>query len=327
MKFRHWQHGFTKVIAVTKVTRPLATNLGDVVPLQASSASVVTQATLVDSQHYLDKRKVAKSFSDAAAQYDDVAQLQRDIGESLFARMQGLSQLDSLAVADARWLDIGSGTGYFSQRLAQAYPQLNVTGLDIAQGMLAFAKEKRPCDNLTWLCGDAESLPLASNSVDLAFSSLAIQWCQQPHQLFAEIARVLKPSGVFVFATLGPQTLHELKAAWQHVDDKVHVNQFLSWQQLSDAAARGFEQSANLGQCSLELMAQDFPVLHYQKVTQLTHELKTLGAHNVNQGQNTGLTGRKGLKAMMAGYEAFRDSQGRLPATYEVYLGCVTKAS
>ena len=80
------------------------------------------------------------------------------------------------------------------------------------------------CD---WLVADAEALPLVNDSVDLVFSSLALQWCYRPDHLFAELARVLKPGGICVFTSLGPDTLRELRAAWAAVDAHQHVNAFL----------------------------------------------------------------------------------------------------
>ena len=51
-----------------------------------------------------------------------------------------------------------------------------------------------------------------------------------------------------------------------------------------------------------------------------THELKSLGAHNLNPGRPEGLTGRARLQGLMAAYEHFRQPQG-LPATYQVVYG------
>ena len=78
--------------------------------------------------------------------------------------------------------------------------------------MVEFARRKYPRAG-DWLVGDAEHLPLASQSVDLVFSSLAIQWCARPHLLFAELARVLRPGGRCLFTSLGPDTLRELRTS------------------------------------------------------------------------------------------------------------------
>ncbi|MGO3623240.1 MAG: methyltransferase domain-containing protein, partial [Pseudomonas helleri] len=108
--------------------------------------------------HLPDKRQVAVSFSRAAASYDSVAELQRDVGHALLARLPA-------GLAPQRWLDLGSGTGYFSRALAQQFPHSEGLALDIAQGMLAFA---RPLGGAAhFIAGDAESLPLQADSCDL----------------------------------------------------------------------------------------------------------------------------------------------------------------
>ena len=60
-----------------------------------------------------DKRQVAASLSRAAASYDSVAALQRQVGNQLLARLPADLQV-------ASWLDLGSGTGYFSRVLEAA---------------------------------------------------------------------------------------------------------------------------------------------------------------------------------------------------------------
>lgn len=249
----------------------------------------------------LDKKKVAQSFSRAAPTYDSVAQLQREIGAYLFL------QLPVALPAQSTVLDLGAGTGFFTRQLAAQYRKSQIIGLDIAEGMLHYAAAQQ--DEISWLCSDAELLPLADNSVDLIFSSLAIQWCNNLPQLMAELARVLKPGGQLHIATLGPQTLNELKFAWQQVDDYVHVNRFQSQKNIISAV-----KSVHL---AVDGTQQENRILYYDRLNELTRELKALGAHNINSGKPEGLIGRSRLLAFKNAYEIFRTPQG-LPATYDV---------
>lgn len=252
----------------------------------------------------LDKRRVASSFSRAAPSYDSVARLQRAVGEELF------HQLGDLAPASGqRLLDLGSGTGYFTERLAQRLAPGHILGLDLAEGMLQFSRRER-APGPVWLCADAEQLPLADASIDLVFSSLSFQWCEQLPKALAEVQRVLRPGGQLVFSTLGPRTLWELKSAWQAVDGYVHVNRFMPLHSVHQA----------LEMAGLEPLSwrRDERVLRYRRMAELTRELKALGAHNVNRGQPEGLTGRHKIQALKAAYETYRQA-GLLPATYEVF--------
>lgn len=250
----------------------------------------------------LDKRKVAHSFSRAAHTYDSVANLQRTVGGQLFAN---LPAADSVV----RVLDLGCGTGFFSDALVERFPQADIVGLDIAEGMIDFARSHR-ADTIQWLCGDAENLPLLSASIDVIFSSLAIQWCENLPGLFRELRRVLKPGGQLLFSTLGPNTLHELKSAWQTVDGNVHVNRF--------QPAEEVQAQLRLAEFQIEQWRTENRVLGFARLVDLTRELKALGAHNINRGQASGLTGRRKLEALMSAYECYRN-ENLLPATYEIH--------
>ena len=257
----------------------------------------------------LDKKDVAASFSRAAATYDSVARLQRDVGKRL------LTGLDDPPGAAFVVLDLGCGTGSFRPELRRHYPDASYIGLDLALGMLQYARGHAADDSL-WLAADAEALPLATHSVDLVFSSLAIQWCYRPEQLFAELSRVLRPGGRCVFSTLGPDTLHELRGAWAAVDKHQHVNRFLSADDLLGAAG-------NIPGMELGLQTER-RCMHYQRVGELLAELKALGAHNINPGRPAGLTSRKTLQGMLLAYESWR-VDGVLPASYEVIFGELKK--
>ena len=248
-----------------------------------------------------DKRKVAQAFSRAAGSYDTVAQLQRDIADQL---MQWLPPQ-----VDGNLLDLGCGTGYAAPYLRQRYPQAPLLHLDLAHGMLSYAREQRPVAGAHYLCGDAEELPLAESSIDLIWSSLAVQWCEQPERLMDELKRVLKPGGRCMLATLGPHTLHELKQAWAAVDDDVHVNSFVPLSQL-------LEHNRGL---TLVRSETEHRVLRYSRLQELMHELKALGAHNVNRRREQGLSSRQRLIRLLEAYEQQRLDDGTLPATYEVY--------
>lgn len=254
-----------------------------------------------------DKRQVAASFSRAAASYDSVAELQRDVGHQLLARLP-----DELN--PSRWLDLGSGTGYFSRALAERFADSEGVALDIAEGMLLHA---RPAGGARhFVAGDAERLPLRDQSCGLIFSSLAVQWCADFAAVLSEARRVLQPGGVFAFASLCVGTLYELRDSWRAVDGRVHVNRF---RQLDDY--RQLCAASGLRVRSLEVRPH---VLHYPDVRSLTHELKALGAHNLNPGRPGGLTGRARILALIEAYERFRQPQG-LPATYQVVYAVLEK--
>ncbi len=254
-----------------------------------------------------DKRQVAASFSRAAASYDSVAELQRAVGQQLLSRLPA-------DWTPGRWLDLGCGTGHFSRALGERFAGSQGLAVDIAEGMLQHA---RPLGGAEYfIAGDAERLPLQAASCELIFSSLAVQWCADFAAVLSEARRVLKPGGVLAFASLCVGTLQELRDSWGQVDGQVHVNRFRAFErygQLCDASG--------LRVRSLERVPH---VLHYPDVRSLTHELKALGAHNLNPGRPGGLTGRARIAGLIAAYEGFRQAKG-LPATYQVVHAVLEK--
>jgi malonyl-CoA O-methyltransferase len=162
------------------------------------------------------------------------------------------------------------------------------------------------------VCADAGALPLADHCVDLVYSNLMLQWCDRPEQIFAELSRVLRPDGLLVFSTLGPQALMELRSAWAAADTTVHVSEFADMTQLGAALAQaGFREPV----LDVEALRH-----HYADVYALARELRTLGAHNAAHARARGLTGPARWRVMTDAYEQLRTARG-LPATFELLFG------
>jgi malonyl-CoA O-methyltransferase len=257
----------------------------------------------------LDRRALMRSFSRAAAHYEKSAQLQRRVRQELLERLQ------YFALDPQRVIDIGAGTCQAAQQLQTRYPRAQVLALDIAEGMLqAMPRARWPWRRarLARVCADAHALPFPQHSVDLIYSNLMLQWCDRPDAAFREFARVLKPTGLLLFSTFGPDTLGELRGAWAAADDHSHVSLFADMQQLGDALMR-----AGLAEPVMDL---EHYRLHYPDAHALMRELKQIGARNATRSRMRGLTGRSRMQAMLSAYERTRAPQG-LPATYEVIFG------
>lgn len=259
----------------------------------------------------LDKDAIRQSFDRAASSYDQYAVLQREIESRLLERIEFLRYEPGMI------LDLGCGTGSGSRYLARQYPQAKVIALDWAPAMLAktgTSKGDGPdaAPDLCRVCADMHALPLAARSVDLVFSSLAMQWSYDLPAVFREFRRVMKPNAMLVFTCFGPDTLHELKQAWRAVDDLPHVNDYPDMHDIGDELlAAGYREP---------VMDAERLILEYPDVMSLMRELKGIGAHNVASQRSHGLTGKASLKAMLQAYEQFRRND-RYPASYEVVYG------
>jgi len=259
----------------------------------------------------LDKAQVRATFERAAQSYDAVAVLQREVADRMIER------LELVKFRPETILDAGCGTGYGARALARRYPHARIVGLDIAAAMAARAREKSGWWNRLarrrqrFVCGDAERLPLADGSVDMVVSNLTLQWCR-PEQTFAEFRRVLRPGGLLMFTTFGPDTLKELRAAWGAADASVHVHAFLDMHDLGDMLVRALLADP--------VMDVERLTLTYKDALEVLRDLKQLGAHNVAQARARGLTGKERFARFKVAYEALA-IDGRIPATYEVVYG------
>lgn len=260
------------------------------------------------NQQPIDKARARRAFERAAPVYDAAALLQREIANRL------LERLDYVRLEPRLVLDLGAGTGYAIAALQRRYRQARVIALDFAHGMLLQARRRgswwrRPL----CLCADAEHLPLADGTADLIVSNATFQWCNDLDTAFAECLRVLRPGGLLMFSTFGPDTLQELRRAWSRVDGHTHVSPFADMHDLGDTLLRA--------RFADPVMDAERLTVTYETLHDLMADLKGIGARNATAARPRGLTGPRRLAAVQAAYECERQPDGRLPASFEVLYG------
>jgi malonyl-CoA O-methyltransferase len=245
--------------------------------------------------------RIARSFGQAAAHYDEHAALQREVGDRLLTR---------IAVTNpASALDLGCGTGYCAGKLGARFPNAHLLALDLALPML-HASAARVAHDTPLLCADLQALPLQGGSADLVVCSLALQWCKDPQLVFSELARVLRPGGQALFSTFGPATLHELRTAWTSVDAHVHVNGFVEAALLQRAAEdAGFNVA----------LERETNTRHYASLRALARELKGIGAHNMNDARPPGLTPRAAFARAEREFGKGKVAGLGIPVTWELF--------
>jgi malonyl-CoA O-methyltransferase len=271
----------------------------------------------------LDFAEVRRAFDHAAASYDAHAVLQREVCDRL------LERLDFMTLQPGRVLDVGTGTGYGLAHLRARYAEAELCALDIAPAMLHAARARLP--QPTWaqralarfaastpqqaahlMCADMGRLPLAADSMNLVWSSLALQWAHDLEATLKGFHRVLAPGGLLIFATFGPDTLKELRSAFSAIDDAPHINRFVDLHDIGDMLIHaGFASP---------VMEMEMLTLTYTDLKTLMRDLKGIGAHNAAAARRRGLLGKTAWARLEQAYEAQR-LEGRLPATFEVIYG------
>lgn len=224
-----------------------------------------------------EQKAARRAFERAAAGFDAACFVHDE------TRARLLERLDLFRLEPKVVLDLGSATGQGAAALAARYPGARTLAVDSSGAMLAVAAG-RPGLARAAVQGDASRLPLRDGCVDIVFANLLLPWLR-PDVLFAEVARVLAPGGALLFATLGPDTLAEVRAAFGAVDDRIHVHAAFEIQDLGDLA-----MAAGLAEPVLDV---DRLAVTYASTEALLRDLRAVGAVSTAGGRRRTLTGRE----------------------------------
>ncbi|CAN7528703.1 malonyl-ACP O-methyltransferase BioC [Pseudoxanthomonas sp. LjRoot143] len=259
-----------------------------------------------------DQRHIRRAFSRSAAGYDAAAALQHEVEKRLMESLDYLTLRQGQDATDPKVvLDVGCGPAHAAAAMRKRWPKAQVIALDLAMPMLREAKKQsgwwKPFQRV---CADLRALPLAEGSVDVLFCNLSLQWVDDLPAAFNGFRRVLKPGGLLVCSTFGPETLQELRDAFAHADDAPHVSPFPPIAQFGDALMlAGFRDP---------VLDRDRFTLTYDDLPALMRELRAMGATNALQQRRHTLTGRARFAAAATAYEPLRREDGKLPSTWDV---------
>jgi malonyl-CoA O-methyltransferase len=228
----------------------------------------------------LRSRDVRRRFDRAAGHFDEAAFVHGVTRDGLFERLRPMT-VDATIV-----VDLGSASGAAIPMLQKRFRRARVIAVDFSAGMLQVVRSKRTLLSKRYAVqADARALPFADTSVDVIFCNLMLPWIDDPSAVFAEVARVLRTGGLFVFSTLGPDSLQEIRAAWRAVDEGEHVTRFPDMHDIGDALVR-----AGLRDPVLDI---DRLAVSYSSAEVLFRDLSAAGARNSLRNRQRGLVGRR----------------------------------
>lgn len=258
----------------------------------------------------INKQLLEKNFNKAAHTYDNYSQVQQKMAHHLIQTIR----MKHLYVK--RILEIGCGTGYFTQLLAETYPDAQITAIDLAENMIRKAEEQVEEENVKFVIADAESLSqFATETYDLIVSNAAIHWVQNPDNLLKEAMNLLKPGGSFISTALGPDTFLELRSSFQYVEQDLGIqptDHLIPLPSMDDwgmqLAKAGFEKTE---------MEDHWLRQVYKDCRDLLQSIKATGA-NYRANRQSMFEARRVLIRMMELYnQAYRNKQGMVYATYQ----------
>lgn len=166
------------------------------------------------------KSGIKHRFSAAVDTYDQYADLQRNVADSLMDRIiAGVCSPHSI-------LEVGCGTGYLTKQIGNLYPTSALIGIDIVPSMLKKCQERYSGGH--YLVADGEHLPF-NQPFDLIVSNLCLQWFQNPT---VSLQQLVKLGGAVALSTFGPQSFQEWHDVCRQYDLPIRTQNFLSINEL-----------------------------------------------------------------------------------------------
>lgn len=228
---------------------------------------------------------IRRRFDRAAARFDEFDFVHAVTRDGLLAR------LEPILVDASTIVDLGCATGTACKALTKRFRGAQIIGVDQSPEMLRRAAKKKPwLAKYSFLEASADSIPLADQSVDLVFCNQLLPWVDDAPLIFAEVNRLLRKDGLFIFASLGPDSFAELRRAWRASDHGQHVSQFPDMHDLGDAAVR-----AGLSDPVLDV---DRLTVTYANTAALFRDLSGSAARNCLADRALFLTGKDRFTAM-----------------------------
>ncbi|QOS76881.1 malonyl-ACP O-methyltransferase BioC [Paenibacillus sp. JNUCC31] len=278
---------------------------------------------------YSRNSAVQRQFNRSAISYDAHAHIQRSMANQLARSLAGWKGMGF--TSNPSILEIGCGTGALTQILVNEWPSAKITAIDIAPEMIEVASKRfrsaqypgsrnRAADRLRFLQADIETWAATApeSSVDIIVSNACFQWLSSPQETLDHLRRMLRPGGLLIFTTFGPDTFREMHEAFNEVyrangmEAQRHGLSFPSpvqWEiMLQESGYSSFH-------CERSIHKEK-----YASAKDFLYSVKGMGASTSEAVTVSGYSLRRLFTDMYQEYENMFSMQGGVAATYDLLL-------
>lgn len=269
----------------------------------------------------IDKKVMTLHFSKQAKEYDTYAKIQKDMALELLTMINFDKIKDNLTI-----LDIGCGTGYLTEQLLLLFPNARITAVDIAPGMIEFARKKFSNKQVDFKCLDIEEAEL-DQKFDLIISNATFQWFNDLKSTLAKLNRMLEYGGILAFSTFGDKTFNELHTAYRIAKEKQNIStnvspgqKFFDLKTISNMCETNLDDNQLL---SFQLVSKEkYEYEYYESVMKFLKSVKKVGANNSNSQRHINLSL---TKDMINIYEKIFHDKEFVQVTYHCIYLCWNK--
>ena len=256
-----------------------------------------------------DKAAVRRAFARAGDGEPEFARVVLEARNALFER------LDVVRITPNRILDLGAGTCAVARALVHRFRGAIVVSVDPVVGLLHRAQSRAPrwLSRHRYVAAEAERLPLSSCSVDLIVSNLAMPWFDPMEDALSECLRTLRPGGLLMLSTLGPDTLKEFASAWSYQSGARRMHPFPDMHVLGDVLVH-----AGFADVVMDVQRVQYQVPDFRRLCRI---LSRSGGSGVLSTRRRGLSSAVRFRNAAGRYESQSRPDGALPVTVELVFG------
>lgn len=249
----------------------------------------------------MDKNQISRNFSSYAEHYDEYCAIQNLCASKLIDKT-GQDRFSKI-------LDIGCGTGNYTRKLKDKYPDAEIKAADISQKMVEIARKKLKCDRVEFVVSDAETSHF-ENGFDLITSNACLQWFENPDMALSRYKGLLDDSGVILFSMFGPLTFNELSKSIEvsfGSNSPIISRSFMEYAEMERVTKRLFRKV----ECEQEIFEEKFASL-----PELLKKIKYTGSG----GNGAAIKGLWTPRAMNLLEKTYRKTFKEIVATYQVFF-------